>query len=736
MAGLTCSVNRGECVPGSVLLNPDLFTGEYCFEDEEADMPFGVRAHIPRTQDKASSEYRDFYSLPFPNDYRINDEGFVDLSGHPRPGGGITGIDLAGAVIDGIESELTGFSVEAAVYFRLTRDLCQGDPDESDANAVAAAQQCEERVDDLALGMGELYDAIRFVNLDEPGGPDHPFEAVFRPARNKYICGNHLYVHPRWSSPLEVNTTYAVIITKGMTYYDSNTSKEEVPQRLDDLNILLGSSAPGDAELKKAWDAYAPLRDWLPGSGIPESDVVGATVFTTGDPTALIRAMPEVARSHDVAPFPEGWVVCGKGKDDQDPCASEGSEEADIEGAVASRACPANAADLPYWEIHAQLAVPIFQEGYSDNLEETLVPYNFAGGGAIAVEDGKPKVVGTEKVCIALSVPKAPKDAPPGYDGVVPPTDGWPLLIFGHGTLGNYRNGVQHFAGMLSTYGIPLVVLGVDQPMHGPRRGKSAENPGPLFYNFSNPPAAKGNLYQGAADNFSLIRFARALQAVPGIGQVKIDQENMFYKGHSQGGTTGPIFAPYEDGLKGVIFSGTGGSLVHGLLEKKEPYDARVGITLALQELEMDEYHPVLHLMQFYFDETDPLIHARHVFKDPAGKPLHMLHVYGHDDNYTPPITSRFFAAASGAAIAEATGNFSGEFDTFEGHDVQIGTLPISANYDSESGPITGVTVQHSPDGTYDGHFVAFRNEACIKQIGGFILSMISDGVPEVPTGD
>ena len=150
----------------------------------------------------------------------------------------------------------------------------------------------------------------------------------------------------------------------------------------------------------------------------------------------------------------------------------------------------------------------------------------------------------------------------------------------------------------------------------------------------------------------------------------------------------------------------------------------------------MDQYHPVLHLMQFYFDETDPLIHARYVFKEPAGKPLHMLHVYGHNDNYTPPITSRFFAAASGAFIAEPSDGFSAEFDTFEGHDVQISTLPISGNEMSELGDFTGVTVQHSPDPTYDGHFVAFRNETCINQIGGFILSMISEDVPTVPTGE
>lgn len=92
----------------------------------------------------------------------------------------------------------------------------------------------------------------------------------------------------------------------------------------------------------------------------------------------------------------------------------------------------------------------------------------------------------------------------------------------------------------------------------------------PCFTIFPTHAAARGNFYQGAADNFSLFRWAAGFSGtLPGInGTVKFDKANLMYFGHSQGGTTGPIFAPYQPGLKGAIFSGCGGSLVFGLLGK------------------------------------------------------------------------------------------------------------------------------------------------------------------------
>jgi len=44
-------------------------------------------------------------------------------------------------------------------------------------------------------------------------------------------------------------------------------------------------------------------------------------------------------------------------------------------------------------------------------------------------------------------------------------------------------------------------VLGIDQVAHGPRRGSSTASPDDLFFNFTNPAAARGNALQGAADH-------------------------------------------------------------------------------------------------------------------------------------------------------------------------------------------------------------------------------------------
>ena len=50
------------------------------------------------------------------------------------------------------------------------------------------------------------------------------------------------------------------------------------------------------------------------------------------------------------------------------------------------------------------------------------------------------------------------------------------------------------------------------------------------------------------------------------------------------------------------------------------------------------------------------------------------------------------------------------------------------------------MTVQHlndakkSTDGkAYDGHFVAFRDKLCNKQVGTFLATAISKGTPSVP---
>ncbi len=670
MSGLVCSPGRGVCTPGSVLLNPDVFRGVRCFEREEAELEFGIRHTLPGGPNEAG-----FYGFPFPTDVRLVN-GRVDISEHPTPGDALIGKDPPHKVIEAISSDLTGWSTNAAVYFRFTREI---DPETLE---------------------------MRFVNLET--GEDHPYDVVFVPERNKYICHNHLYVHPKWSRPLLPDTAYAVIISNVVRSIDGKK-----PKQLDALPMLLGDDEPEDATARRAWARYARVRAWIAERPIPPGAVIGATIFTTEDPYATMEAARAVAHADAMPALVGDPVLCEAGT--RSPCATPG-----FEGAGDPRDCPAEPSGR-FHEIHAKLRMPVYQTGERPYLEE---------GGAIELEGGAPKIQGHEDVCLAFTIPK---ESPM-------PAGGWPLVIYGHGTGGSFRNHVNLLAPGIANLELTdgratsVATLGIDQSMHGPRQGaQQGLDPGPLFFNVGNPQAARGNVFQGAADNFSLVRFARAFEAaLPGAGTTRFDPERVYYDGHSQGGTTGPLFAPYEDDLGGVAFSGCAGSLVFSLLNKKSPYDSSVGVRLALQELDIDETHPMLHLFQFYFDAVDPLIYAPLLYRRPAGEPIHALHVYGRNDNFTPDVGQRAYAAATGGTLALPANPPEG-YDRIEDLGMKTEEAPVSNNITVGDTQVTGVTVQHFPDGEYDGHFVAQRNAAALVQLSNFLGTLILDGEPTVP---
>ena len=714
LPGLHCG-DAKTCLPGSVTLNPDLFPGSTCPVRQEEQLPFQARNRIPRGDESVHG----FYSTPFPSNLRLTKAGKVDLSAHPRPGTGLIGLDLVGNVINSIGAEMTGFSVAPGVYFRWTRPL-----------------------DPKTFYQSGPTQNIHFVELT-PGLPPAAYQVDyttnFQPARNKYICGNWLTVHPTWKRPLKSKTTYAVYVTDTVRAVlpEGAEPKDALPVQGDDLPLLLATKAPKAAADKAAWDHYAPLRAFIAANKVPAAKIVAATLFTTQDPTRLMRQFGEIANK-SVAPAIIGAVHrCGVSKG-ASPCATPGfaATPEGKAGKTDPRDCPANAAAAAWNEYHFLLKVPVYQAGTR--------PY-LTGGGSLKLVGDKPQIVGYEDVCTALTLPKTKM-----------PAAGWPTLIYAHGTGGSHRSGVGQMAkqvtalkdGSISTN---MAMLGIDQPMHGSRRGLPLD-PGPLFYNFANPPAAKGNFYQGAADNHTLIRFLRSFaSSFSGAGNVRFDKAKLYYMGHSQGGTTGPLFAPYaHDGngnafIHGYIFSGAGAGLVFSLLNKKSPADATIGIKLALQEVDLDEYHPVLALFQYYYDEVDPLVYGPLYYTEPLSQPVHVLHTFGQGDTYTPPETSRVFAASTGGEQLRQP-DAGDWFDLISDLGMKdfVHKAPVAANiqldWNEKTYKITGVTVQHlndakkSTDGkAYDGHFVAFRDKLCNKQVGTFLATAISKGTPSVP---
>ncbi|GEM_PF-1207451 len=796
LVGLTCSTKDPKnpvCQPGSVTLNPDLYSGTPCPELEEKGLPFQARSVVPRpisqkkegaklgercekTDDcywhllckKAEEEVEDektgektkqqvgrcrvqsFYSTPFPNNVRINGKGFVDISDHPIPGPGVVGLDLTANVVKAINSEMRGFSVAPSVIFRFTRPV----DEKSLVPANPAAVNPKSN--------------IFFVNLDT--GKLVAFTANFKAARNKYICANWLVIQAVWGYALHGNTNYAVYITDRVRAEkkEGDEAKDLVPRAGDDLSALLADASPSDPLVKAAHGKYAALRKYLKSAKVAIPKVVAATVFTTQDPTRSMRLMRGITNNAATkTPVISNFVVCSaatKGKTAKG-CESQGAE-APAAGKLDPRGCP-GVVSKDYTEIHARIRVPMWQSGGRPYL---IGLFGSKGGGGLKRNEttGVPQITGYEDVCVAMSIPK--QKAPPG---------GFPVVIYGHGTGGSHRSGIVQMAKSISGptigNGKRMVVLGWDQPMHGPRRfplnipPPLKVDPGPLFYNFANPPAAKGNFYQGAADLYSLARFVRTKGtfSVGGVGTIKLDPKNTYFMGHSQGGTTGPLALAWEPDYRGAVFSGTGGGLVFSLLNKKSPKDATVGVQIALQEADLDEFHPVLALMQYYFDEVDPLAFGHLYYHDIArrcgdkaggaqkctpnvkiGAPQHILHTFGTGDTYTPPQTSAVFAASTRGQGWNDPKVATKKLKPDPYKDLKmakVSKMPAKGNLKVKNAAgktqsVTGVTVvivnrkENATNGKpYDGHFVAFKDKTCHKQVISFLSTIQGNGTPSVP---
>ncbi len=712
MAGLACSSKTLTCVPGSIFLNPDLFGGEpYCQDYYESLAPFGVRSLVPR-----SGQPSDFYSLPFPNDHRRDENGMPDISAHPLPGGGLIGIDPLSAIAEALPKETDGWSTQAGIFFRFTREV---DPESLTGN-------------------------VHLIHLED--GTEHPHTSTFTAARNKYICSNYLMVQPRWGTPLKPRATYAAIITNGVQSTPNVDDEIESAQRIDDTAALLSDQSPSDAALTEAWNSYQPLRDYLAsGSGMDAASIVGATVFTTNSPTDRMQDVYDAVIQAEQIAIATSPVLCKAGT--TSPCSEIlGAADTTDAGTEASRDCPENP-DPDFHEIHAKVRLPMVQSGKR--------PYLLDGGALeIPMEGGEPQFE-YENVCMSLTIPTTQ----------AMPATGWPVMIYGHGTGGTYRTGaaiVGDRMARLTTEGgtpTPIAVIGIDAPMHGERKGTglfAQLDSGPLYYNFTNPPAAKGNFYQGAADVFALVELAKKMSQgiAQGLGPniqiqslpqnvkdvfqgTKFDPNRIMYHGHSQGGATGPLVTPFATDLDQVVVSGTGGSLVYGLLGKKQPYDVSTGMSIALQEISLNEQHPALHLMQYYFDEVDATPYGALMSSQNV---MHQLHVYGVDDTYTPPDTSAIYASSTGGSLITPNPEpgWYADIPFYPMDVIDLSSGPVTQN----AGEFTRATVVAKSTGeladhitstsAYDGHFVIYKDKNASRWFEQWMATWVDTGVPTI----
>jgi hypothetical protein len=621
----------------------------------------------------AGADEGDFFRLPFPNDARRTDRR-IDLSGFPTPGVGILGVDPVALYVDALEASDRAWSAFPTVYFRFSGML----------DITSIRLQGSVHFVDVTPGAAEL-------------GENYGLFWYYAAGRTPYICENVVGVSRPIGAPLRPGHTYAVWLTTAIVRAENGNEDpaERVIRRAQNLISLLDDDAPADATLAPIHASYEPFRAYLAMRGMDPSTVLNATVFTVDDHPATMESLAQAVADLD-PPTASNWVRCDTGV--ESPCPDH----------EAPRACGAGTAD--YDEYHALVSLPIFQEG----TPPYLTPED---GGGIVVSADPPR----QDVCLSLTVPTG-----------TPPNAGFPLVVSAHGTGGSFRSHVTpSVAGALSQGSVRFAVLGIDQVVHGPRRGASTESPDNLFFNFLNPAAARGNPLQGAADQLSLMRFAATIDGT-GDMPTTIDATKIFFFGHSQGATHGSLMLPYAD-YGAAVLSGNGGGLRQALLDKTSPVNVKALLPLLLQDTSISlqaafdagDWSVPLALLQHWIDPADPLNFARFLVEPPSGATLKStFQTYGLFDTFSPPRTLDNYSIAARFVQVEPY------LGTESPPPLTLAPPPVSGNL--AMGAITHGMRQYEPADGDDGHFVVFDVPQANEDMVRFLSMAASGEVPAI----
>ena len=648
-------VFRSPQVPWLFALGICSVVGSACGSDPALPPDAGADARLPQASQAlfvlpGADDAQGFFALPYPNDLRIDEQGFVDLGALVRPNA------FFADYFDTISEKQTGFGLTSATYMRFDGAL---EPSSLPTEPIRTV----------------IPDApVYLVNVQEGSanyGRKVLLQMAFHADSGDLIGENWLSCLPYPGIVLEEASTYALVATKRLLAEDG--SPVSAAPVFDDIMERAISS---DASIAKAQNFYEPLTTWLDEAGGDErEDVVSAAVFTTQTPTDLMGRFRRVI--HETV---------------EAPVAREITWRTDRRG---------------YAIYVGRFDSPNFQSGE--------FPYKSLaqGGGFELDEDGDPIVQSTFDLRFSMTIPTES----------AMPEAGWPVVLYAHGTTGDYLSYVNDgTAENMAERGI--AVVSIDQVMHGDRLDEGDVQT--LFFNFQNPLASRANVMQAALEDFQLMRLVQGIDYVErhvGGRSVHFDTSKMYFFGHSQGAATGIPFAAHEPGIKGTIFSGAGGLLYLTLITKTEPYDITELIRLVIRDPEITRFHPALAFLQAFYEPADAVVYAKLLLQEPpAGfAPKNIFQSLGLEDTYTPQPIQEALAIAFGLDLVAPT------IEPIEGLELiekRVLTAPVTNN----AGEVTAIGAQYQPSSGSDGHFVIFDIAAAKFQSGEFFRSLVETG--------
>ena len=675
LSGLLCLTN---VCSTPLALKP--WTGAKCAVAEETTAK--VKFKIPRAADVPDD---DFFALPFPNDARLV-AGKMSMKNFPRPGVGLISVDPVDLYVKAIEADVDGASPNATVFFRFSRW-----PNTAQLGATGMLG-----VYNLTPGSPSFGTAVGFGWNATSGGSGTT-------TGSRYICPRYMAL--RISGRLEPGATYGVIIKGPLTDKDNQPFVQDA-----DLAAMLATAPPAEAELASAYASYAPLRAWIadPKSALATTPIVGATVFTVQKTNAPMLALQKAV---ETAPAPnlavKGVVKCGEAIS---PCDDM------VVGATKQLGCLPAPANANFDEYQGLVTLPVFQKGtrpYEKPEQGGAIEYDAVAGTA--------KIQATEDVCFALTVPKGTM-----------PAAGWPIVVYSHGTGGNYLSGrnlwAKDFAAGVTPGGapVPMAMISYDGALHGTRKGVSTRKVDELVFNFLNPASARDTALQAAADLFAMSKVVQTYNQ----GTVTFDKTKLYLYGHSQGANAAASAAGFDPRYKSVVLSGAGGYLTYSLTTKEKPVNIKAALPFILGDqieynsadgFKRPESHPLISVLQMYFDRSDPVNLVNRIISAPlvAVGPKHLLHIYGQKDSYAPEPTQQALAVAAGVPVAGPVLSTYADI-------TNAPAGPVKANVNGFS----AAQLQFTPAPDYDGHFVSTSNAKGRASVVEALVTSARDGVP------
>ncbi len=543
--------------------------------------------------------------------------------------------------------------------------------------------------------------AVQLVDVD-PGSPErgkrHPVDISFRATPGVYVQKDTLSVMPMPGLPLRTRNRYALVVTTR-----ARTAGGAGVKPSADLEEVLGTR-PATSRTEAVRAAFGPALEELARAGIARDSVAHLTVFTTSDPTdELFRAVDDVHASVP-APLAKDWSSKQK-----------------------------------------TLAYDVYEGNFGPvpNYQSGKVPYAHEGGSFQLDAKGKPVVQNMFDMRFSMVIPKS--------DRCPEPEAGYPVVIYAHGTGGDYRSIMSASIGPALAAQC-MVTMGVDQIFHGTRPGAPPEedpnrdgNIQLLFFNLNNPFAARSNGRQSAIDVVQQVRlFTDSKVSLPEEvsttgAAIHFDPSRIVFYGHSQGGVNGPLYLAADRSARGGVLSGTGSMLTIALLEKTEPKPSVANALRILLSLtdpedakELDLFHPAINLTQAIVDPTDPIHYMGRIIKAPrtgfAPKSIFQtegIDADGKGDSYAPPHGIEVASVALGLP-RQGPGVWPLREAQYAGlGDVLIPVDGLSGNL--AGGKATGALAQFVPKRGSDGHFVAYDVPEARSQIAKFLRNLAND---------